>query len=85
MKNTHGGKAQTHSNFAGANAEFSMTGMWMFSDKEEAQAELFAHIAWLYTKGISLYISEIQTPVFPLVDAHSRNPPPRSMTNGQMA
>lgn len=58
----------THSSFMGCRDLFSSTGKWHFPDDEEVQRRLFQHAAWLFERGIMLYMSERQTARFPFIE-----------------
>lgn len=61
-------KFLTHSSLMGNHDVFTDTGKWSIPDDPAIQAELFAHMAWIYKRGYDTFISEIQTPLFPLIE-----------------
>jgi len=58
----------THSSFMGNQDIFTDTGKWRIPDDTETQDTLFKYMAWIYKKGYDTFISEIQTPLFPLIE-----------------
>jgi hypothetical protein len=62
------GKYLTHSSLMGNQDIFTDTGKWVIPDDEETQTQLFKHMAWIYRHGYDTFISEIQTPLFPLIE-----------------
>jgi len=58
----------THSSFLGNQDVFTNTGKWKIPDDPNVQKILFKHMAWIYKRGYDTFISEIQTPVFPLIE-----------------
>ena len=61
-------KFLSHSSLMGNRDIFTDTGKWVIPDDPETQATLFAHMAWIYKRGYDTFISEIQTPLFPLIE-----------------
>ena len=61
-------KYLTHSSLMGNNDIFSDTGKWTIPDDPGIQDQLFKYMAWIYKKGYDTFISEIQTPLFPLIE-----------------
>lgn len=62
------GKYLSHSSLMGNQDIFTETGKWAIPDDPETQRTLFNSMAWIYRKGYDTFISEIQTPLFPLIE-----------------
>ena len=58
----------THSSLMGNQDIFTDTGKWTIPDDPDVQAVLFKYMAWIYKRGYDTFISEIQTPLFPLIE-----------------
>ncbi len=61
-------KYLTHSSLMGNQDIFTDTGKWVIPDDAETQSILFKYMAWIYKRGYDTFISEIQTPLFPLIE-----------------
>lgn len=61
-------KHLTHSSLMGNQDIFTDTGKWTIPDDFDVQAQLFKYMAWIFKKGYDTFISEIQTPLFPLIE-----------------
>jgi len=62
------GSNMTHCSLMGSSDVFTTTGKWYFPDAPEVQKALFENIAWLFPRGVYLFISERQTPRFPFIE-----------------
>lgn len=62
------GTNMTHCSLMGSQDMFTTTGKWHFPDAAHVQKQLFDNIAWLFPKGLYLYISERQTQRFPFIE-----------------
>jgi len=62
------GSNMTHCSLMGSSDVFTTTGKWYFPDAPHVQKQLFENIAWLFPKGIYLYMSERQTFRFPFIE-----------------
>merc|ERR1712232_620868 len=58
----------THCSLMGSTDVFTTTGKWHFPDAPDVQKQLCENIAWLFPKGVYLYMSERQTPRFPFIE-----------------
>ena len=61
-------KNLTHSSLMGNQDIFTDTGKWTVPDDADVQDQLFKYMAWIFKKGYDTFISEIQTPLFPLIE-----------------
>ena len=58
----------SHSSLMGNQDIFADTGKWTIPDDPAIQQTVFRHMAWIYKRGYDTFISEIQTPLFPLIE-----------------